>query len=146
MKTMAYKYLKFLMVAVALANLSSCDLPEDSFVDDDNIGGYYYEKSKALCSYIWVDEFTDVDGNYCYQELTFFLDRHGKDYFCVEYPDGTFTEDIYDFVWRWEDRDQYSLRMYYGPGDISYMDDVWVSGRLLRGYLDDNYVDFKGEK
>ncbi|MCS2877273.1 hypothetical protein NXY41_01445 [Bacteroides fragilis] len=45
-----------------------------------------------------------------------------------------------------EDRSQYSLRMVYGPGDVSYLDDVWIRGNVLSGYLDghDNYVDFTG--
>lgn len=143
MKTVTYRYLKLLMVAVLLLNLTSCETTI-FFEDDDEIGGAYFEKSKALCNYVWADTYTDQYGNKCYQELTFYLDRTGEDYLRIDKPNGTFTEDVYDFVWRWEDRDQYSLRMYYGPNDISYLDEVWIRGNILSGYLDDAEVDFIG--
>lgn len=143
MKTTVYKYFKICLMATILVGLTSCEV---SFYDDDNVGGAYYEKSKALCSRIWADTYYDANGNRCYQELTFFQDRHGEDYIRVEYLNGRVTEDVYDFDWHWTDRSQYSLEMYYGPGDASYMDDVWISGNVLSGYLDghDNYVDFVG--
>ena len=106
----------------------------------------YYNKSLDLCSRPWADTFYDANGNYCYQELNFYLDRHGEDYIRVEYPNGRYSESVYSFTWNWEDRSQYSLRMVYGPGDVSYLDDVWIRGNVLSGYLDghDNYVDFTG--
>ena len=112
MKTLTFKYLKLFLLAVAMINLTSCEIEIDDFYDDDNIGGSYYNKSLDLCSRPWADTFYDADGNYCYQELNFYLDRHGV----------------------------------YGPGDVSYLDDVWIRGNVLSGYLDghDNYVDFTG--
>ena len=146
MKTLAFKYLKLFLLAVAMVNLTSCEIEIDDFYDDDNIGGSYYNKSLDLCSRTWADTFYDADGNYCYQELNFYLDRHGEDYIRVEYPNGRYSESVYSFTWNWEDRSQYSLRMVYGPGDVSYLDDVWIRGNVLSGDLDghDNYVDFTG--
>ena len=132
MKTLTFKYLKLFLLAVAMINLTSCEIEIDDFYDDDNIGGSYYNKSLDLCSRPWAD--------------TFYLDRHGEDYIRVEYPNGRYSESVYSFTWNWEDRSQYSLRMVYGPGDVSYLDDVWIRGNVLSGYLDghDNYVDFTG--
>lgn len=143
MKTIIFKYFKLGLLAVALLHLTSCEV---GFYDDDDIGGAYSEKSRLLNSRIWADTYYNSDGNRCYQELTFGLDRHGEDYIRVEYPNGRVTEEVYYFDWHWADRSQYSLEMYYGPDDISYLDDVWISGNVLSGYLDghDNYVDFIG--
>ena len=127
MKTLTFKYLKLFLLAVAMINLTSCEIEIDDFYDDDNIGGSYYNKSLDLCSRPWADTFYDADGNYCYQELNFYLDRHGEDYIRVEYPNGRYSESVYSFTW-------------------NYLDDVWIRGNVLSGYLDghDNYVDFTG--
>ena len=69
MKTLTFKYLKLFLLAVAMINLTSCEIEIDDFYDDDNIGGSYYNKSLDLCSRPWADTFYDADGNYCYQEL-----------------------------------------------------------------------------
>lgn len=71
MKTLTFKYLKLFLLAVAMINLTSCEIEIDDFYDDDNIGGSYYNKSLDLCSRPWADTFYDADGNYCYQELNF---------------------------------------------------------------------------
>jgi adenylosuccinate synthase len=36
--------------------------------------------------------------------------------------------------------------MSYGPNDVSYLDDVYIGGNRLSGYLDgrNNFVEFKG--
>lgn len=148
MKTLAFKYLKLFLLAVAMVNLTSCEIEVDDFYDDDNIGGSYYNKSRDLCSRSWVDRYFDADGNRCYQKLDFYLDRQGKDYIRVEYPNGRYSESVYLFTWHWENRSQTSLRMVYGPDDVSYFDDVWIQGNVLSGYLDgpDNYVDFNGKR
>lgn len=102
MKTLTFKYLKLFLLAVAMINLTSCEIEIDDFYDDDNIGGSYYNKSLDLCSRPWADTFYDADGNYCYQELNFYLDRHGEDYIRVEYPNGRYSESVYSFTWNWE--------------------------------------------
>lgn len=115
MKTLTFKYLKLFLLAVAMINLTSCEIEIDDFYDDDNIGGSYYNKSLDLCSRPWADTFYDADGNYCYQELNFYLDRHGEDYIRVEYPNGRYSESVYSFTWNWEDRSQYSFGWYMVP-------------------------------
>ena len=44
MKTLTFKYLKLFLLAVAMINLTSCEIEIDDFYDDDNIGGSYYNK------------------------------------------------------------------------------------------------------
>ena len=57
MKTLTFKYLKLFLLAVAMINLTSCEIEIDDFYDDDNIGGSYYNKSLDLCSRPWADTF-----------------------------------------------------------------------------------------
>ena len=81
MKTNAFRYLGLALMAVLTLSLTSCEVEIDSFYDDDNIGGGYYNRSSDLCSRTWVSFYRDVDGNRCRQELDFYLDRTGVDLF-----------------------------------------------------------------
>lgn len=148
MKTNALKYLGLTLMAVLMVSLTSCEVEIDSFYDDDNIGGGYYNRSSELCSRTWVSFYRDAQGNYCRQELNFYLDRKGIDYIEVKYPDGYVETFEYNFRWSWEDYAQTSIRMAYGPGDISYLDDVYIGGNRLSGYLDgrNNFVEYKGRR
>ncbi len=81
MKTNLLKYLKLALIAVLMVNLTSCEIEIDSFYDDDSIGNYYYNRSIDLTSRTWVSFYQDVDGNYCCQELDYYMDRTGVDIF-----------------------------------------------------------------
>ena len=148
MKTNAFKYLKLALMAVLMINLTSCEVEIDSFYDDDAIGGGYYNRSSELCSRTWVDTYRDLDGNYCRQELDFYLDRTGVDYVEVRYPDGYVETFEYRFRWSWVNGSQTSLRMDYGHNDISYLDDIYMGGNTLSGYLNgrNNFVDYQGKR
>ncbi|MDD3038904.1 hypothetical protein [Bacteroides sp.] len=148
MKTNLLKYLKLALVAVLMVNLTSCEIEIDSFYDDDNIGNGYYNRSVDLTSRTWVSFYRDVEGNYCCQELDFYLDRTGVDYIRVEYPDGYVETFEYRFRWSWENYAQTSIRMDYGPGDVSFLDDVYIGGNRLSGYLDgrNNFVEYQGKR
>ena len=54
----------------------------------------------------------------------------------VEYPNGTVEQYEYNFRWSWENYAQTSIRMSYGPNDVTYLDDVYIGGNRLSGYLD----------
>lgn len=146
MKTSVLKYLGLALMAVMMVSLTSCEVEIDSFYDDDNIGGEYYNRSSKLCSRTWVSHYWDADGNRCTQELDFYLDRTGVDYIKVRYPDGYVEEFEYSFRWGWENYAQTSIRMSYGPNDVSYLDDVYLGGNRLSGYLDgrNNFVEYSG--
>ena len=146
MKTKAFRYLRFALLALLTVNLTACEIEIGGFSDDDNIGGEYYNNSRALCSRTWVRSFVNIDGNYCRQEIDFYLDRQGIDYIRIQYPDGGVYENEYRFVWNWEDASQTSIRMKYGRDDVSYLDDVQIWSNSLTGYLDgwNNYVVFSG--
>lgn len=148
MKTMLLKYGKLAVMALLLVNLTSCEVQIDSFYDDDNIGGNYYNRSQELCSRTWVSNYRDANGNYCVQELDYYLDRTGVDYTRVEYPSGRYEVFEYHFTWSWDNYGQTSLRMVYGPKDVSYLDDIRIGGNRLSGYLDgrNNYVEYIGRR
>lgn len=147
MKTNVFKYFSLTLMAVMMVSLVSCEVEIDSFYDDDNIGGGYYARSSELCSphmgELLLGIWTVIR---CRQELDFFLDRTGIDYIRVEYPNGIVDEYEYGFRWSWENYAQTSIRMSYGPNDVSYLDDVYLGGNRLTGYLDgrNNYVEFMG--
>lgn len=148
MKTNTFKYVGWALIAVLMVSLTSCEVEIDSFYDDDNIGNAYYSRSSELCSRTWVSFYRDAAGNRCRQELDFYLDRTGVDYIRVEYPNGRVEESEYHFRWSWENYAQTSIRMVYGPRDVSYLDDVYIGGNRLNGYLDgrDNFVEFQGKR
>ena len=105
-------------MAVLMISFTSCEVEIDSFYDDDNISGGYYNRSVDLCSRTWASSYWDIDGNYCRQELDFFLDRTGIDYIRVKYPNGYVEEFEYKFRWSWDNYAQTSIRMSYGPNDV----------------------------
>lgn len=146
MKTNTFKYLGLALMAVMMVGLTSCEVEIDSFYDDDNYGGTYYSRSSDLCSRTWVSYYYDANGNRCRQELNFYLDRTGVDYIRVEYPRGKVEEFEYYFNWSWENYAQTSIRMAYGRDDVSFLDDVWIGGNRLSGYLDgrNNFVEYQG--
>lgn len=144
MKTKSFKYLKAVLLAALMVNLTSCEVDIAGFWDDDSIGGGYYSKSQDLCSRTWVRYYYNVYGDYCRQEVDYYLDRTGVDFIRIEYRNGGVYENEYYFNWNWENRSQTSLRMVYAPNDISYLDDVQIWGNRLTGYLDDDYVIYNG--
>ena len=75
MKTSTFKYFGLALMAILMVSFTSCEVEIDSFYDDDNNGAGYYNRSADLCSRTWVSFYRDMDGNYCRQELDFFLDR-----------------------------------------------------------------------
>ena len=135
-------------MAVLMISFTSCEVEIDSFYDDDNISGGYYNRSVDLCSRTWASSYWDIDGNYCRQELDFFLDRTGIDYIRVKYPNGYVEEFEYKFRWSWDNYAQTSICMSYGPNDVSYLDDVYIGGNRLSGYLDgrNNFVEYQGKR
>ncbi len=102
MKTNTFKYFGLALMAILMVSFTSCEVEIDSFYDDDNNGAGYYNRSADLCSRTWVSFYRDMDGNYCRQELDFFLDRTGIDYIRVEYPNGAVEQYEYNFRWSWE--------------------------------------------
>lgn len=148
MRTNVFRYLGMAVMAALMMGLTSCEVEIERFYDHDDIGTGYYNRSSDLCSRTWVSLYRDVDGNYCRQELDFFLDRTGIDYVKVEYPDGYVERFEYKFRWNWEDRAQTSIRMVYGPDDVSFLDNVYIGGNRMSGYLDgrDNFVEYQGKR
>ncbi len=145
MKTRVFAYMKALLLVAVMVGFSACEVELGVFFDTDKNSEAYANKSYTLCSRTWVDYYYDSYGNYCRQELLFFLDRTGVDLIRTEYPNGNVRIDEYKFTWNWENYGQSSIRMIYGPGDVSYLNDIRLYNNSLSGYLDgwDNYVEYK---
>ncbi|ERI85756.1 hypothetical protein HMPREF1981_01343 [Bacteroides pyogenes F0041] len=147
MRAKNVKYWGIALIAMLAIGLTSCDVEVGTFYDDDNIGGGYYNRSSELCSRTWVSFYIDAEGNRCRQELDFYMNRTGVDFIRVEYPDGYVKELENHFRWNWDNYGQTSLRMVYGPKDVSFLDGIYIGGNRLTGYLDgrDNYVEYRGK-
>ncbi len=138
--------MKALLMVTIMAGLTACEVELGVFLDSDNNGSNYAARSRELCSRTWVDTYFDADGNRCRQELNYYLDRTGTDFIRIEYRDGGVYVNEYRFNWSWENYSQSSLRMHYGPGDDSYLENIELYWNSLSGYLDGwgNYVEYTG--
>ena len=137
MKTRMMKMMGWMLMIVGMMSLTSCEVEirpwHDDVCHDDNT----YE----LCSRTWEETWVE-NGNRYTQRLDFYNNRTGRDFLRIEYWDGYVSEDTYHFKLRWDYAD--CIRKEYGPGDISYLEDIWIHNNTLTGYLDDVEVFFKG--
>ena len=140
MKTLARKfYYMAAVVAAAALTLSSCEV--DLSVGDNTLAGR--ESTGYLCSYVWEDEWSDADG-YHRQELCFYPDRTGEDRILFRNRWGYEEEYRYVFTWDWYDAFYTSIRLNYGGGDYSFMDNMRMYDRQIDCLLDGYRVTFFG--
>lgn len=142
MKTRMMKWMGGLVMIVTLMSLTSCEV-DIRPVYDDYHNEHVYEKTRALCSRTWEETWT-MNGNRYTQRLDFYDNRTGRDFMRIVHWDGYVTEDVYYFDWSWDNSMLTSVRMVYGPSDVSYLDNIWIQNNTLTGYLDDVEVRFKG--
>ena len=125
------KFCRMLLIPVLSLMLNACDYV--GFGLEFGTGSNNYrEATDYLCSYIWTDEWTDDYGTYYYQEIRFYTDGKGEDYIASEDRFGFRQETRYAFAWDWWDAFYTSLRLTYGKGDYSYMENM----RMERGRME----------
>ena len=137
MKTRMMKMMGWMLMIVGMMSLTSCEV-EFRLLDNEI---HYNDHNNEICSRTWEESWVE-NGNRYTQRLDFYNNRTGRDYLRIEYWDGDVQENTYRFNWKWDDKD--CIRMEYGPGDISYLDDIRIYSNTLTGYLDDVEVYFKG--
>ena len=137
MKTRMMKMMGWMLMIVGMMSLTSCEV-EFRLLDNEI---HYNDHTNEICSRTWEESWVE-NGNRYTQRLDFYNNRTGRDYLRIEYWDGYVSEDTYRFNWRWDDDD--CVRMEYGPGDVSYLEDIWIYNNTLTGYLDEVEVYFKG--
>ena len=137
MKTRMMKMMGWMLMIVGMMSLTSCEV-EFRLLDNEI---HYNDHTNEICSRTWEESWVE-NGNRYTQRLDFYNNRTGRDYLRIEYWDGDVQENIYRFNWKWDDKD--CIRMEYGPGDVSYLDDIRIYSNTLTGYLDDVEVYFKG--
>ena len=137
MKTRMMKMMGWMLMIVGMMSLTSCEV-EFRLLDNEI---HYNDHTNEICSRTWEESWVE-NGNRYTQRLDFYNNRTGRDYLRIEYWDGDVQENTYRFNWKWDDKD--CIRMEYGPGDISYLDDIRIYSNTLTGYLDDVEVYFKG--
>ena len=139
MKARMMKLMGWMVVLISMMSLTSCEVEFRSWYEEEHIG--HYEETRALCSRTWEESWYDNGVRYT-QRLDFYNNRTGRDYLRIVYRNGDVSESTYRFKWKWDDPD--CVRMDYGPGDISYLEDIRIHNNTLNGYLDDVEVFFKG--
>ena len=143
MKTRFFNILKCLPIVVMALTLSSCEEVQLD-VDLDNGSSYVDYSTDYLTSRVWVDEWEDEEGMLYHQELTFYPDRVGTDYMYTEDPWGYRTESSYNFYWSWKNSRCTTIKLKYGPGDYSYMEQISMGGNRLDCLFDGQRAYFKG--
>ena len=137
MKTRMMKMMGWMLMMVGMLSLTSCEV-EFRLLDNEI---HYGDKTSELCNRTWEESWVE-NGNRYTQRLDFYNNRTGRDYLRIDYWDGDVSENSYRFNWKWDGHD--CIRMEYGPGDISYLEDIWIHNNTLTGYLDNVEVYFKG--
>ena len=137
MKTRMMKRIGWMLMLVGIMSLTSCDVEVRVWHDDV----HHSDHTPELCSRTWEESWVD-NGNRYTQRLDFYNNRTGRDYLRSEYWNGGVSEDTYHFHWKWDGKN--CIRMEYGPGDISYLENIWIHNNTLTGYLDNVEVYFKG--
>lgn len=135
MKTLTNRLYHIAAIATLAVSLYSCDEEDQRLYD---------EQTDYLCSRTWTDEWTDNDGTYYYQEISFYPNFTGQEYLYSQdaSPMKLESERIYNFKWDW---DSYSsLYMRYSDG-VSYMDDIRLGGNKLDCSFDNTWVTFVGK-
>ena len=143
MKTKLMKYFGTVVLMITMVSLTSCEVEIDSWYDNDDYNELYNKTTRELCSRTWQETWVQ-NGEVRTQRLDFYENRTGTDIMRVEHRNGYVTEDRYDFDWKWDNNSQTCIRMIYGPKDVSYFENVWLSGNILRGVLDGVDVNFTG--
>ena len=137
MKTRMMKMMGWMLMIVGMMSLTSCEV-EFRLLDNEI---HYNDHTNEICRRTWEESWVENGTRYT-QRLDFYNNSTGRDYLRIEYWDGDVQENTYRFNWKWDDKD--CIRMEYGPGDISYLDDIRIYSNTLTGYLDDVEVYFKG--
>ena len=144
MKTSLLNICRLIPILLLAFTFSSC---EEVFLDVE-VGGSSSEVSyytDYLTSRVWVDEWKDEKGTFYHQELRFYPDGIGSDYMYSEDRWGYRSESSYDFQWDWKNSRCKSIRLKYGPGDYSYMDDISMGGNTLDCLFDGQDAYFVGK-
>lgn len=100
----------------------------------------YRERTAYLCSYDWQDDWYDDYGLHHFQMLRFYTNGTGEDFIRIQDAHGRWEEYTYTFTWDWYDAFYTSIRLNYGGGDYSYMDnsawekDEWNACSTVRQY------------
>ncbi|WP_308770033.1 hypothetical protein [uncultured Bacteroides sp.] len=138
MKTKARKFMYIAMLLTLTLAFPSCDVE----LDLGNGSLEYRERTAYLCSSDWQDDWYDDYGYHRFQVLRFYADGTGEDYLRVQDAYGRWDEYRYTFVWDWYDAFYTSIRLNYGGGDFSYMDNIRLGDGRLECQLDGSWVSF----
>lgn len=137
------RFCRILLIFIMPLMLNACDYV--GFGIEFGTGTNEYREATAyLCSYLWTDEWVDDRGTRYYQELSFYPDGKGEDYIVSEDRFGFRQETRYAFVWDWWDTFCTSIRLTYGKGDYSYMENIRVERNRLECLYDGSPAYFFG--
>lgn len=127
-----------ILLLLTVLSFSSCE--DDPYYDDP-----FYEATDAICYYKWVDEYRNVDGFDCEQELIFNPDFTGREVITRFDPYSPhYVSETHYFRWEWIDH-HYPENIYirYDDGLSLYFEQVRIKPHRLEGYWDGQFVTFE---
>lgn len=128
--------LSLILLLTILCGFNSCeDKPFDGIDDLEYI----------LCNGSgWFEEYTDIDGYLCHQQLFFNPDGSGKEVITrfFDYSMQRYERISDTFLWSWNDDYGESIYMRYPNGDYIIFDDLRIFPDELSGYLGEDLVHF----
>lgn len=132
--------ISFIILSSALG-LSSCGYVELGVGFDLEGTSGQVRNLDYLCSTVWQDTWTGPDGISYHQELRFYPDFTAQEYFVKSDYAGIISESSTLIYWAWNG-DGSSIRLDYGHGDISYMDNIYGSNGVLHCIFDGERTTF----
>ena len=105
----------------------------------DNIGS-----SWNLCNHLWQAVYTADDGATVYHSITFYPGGTGEEEIGYAYADGSYYPEYYRFSWQWASSSYTSIGLYYGGGNVLYMDNVYIGPDYLSCLFEGRFITFRG--
>jgi len=128
---------KLMVILLLMLGLAGC-------TDDSRDPARGTSATNLLVKYNWVNQY--VDNNNATVKITYQFNNNlmgtEKYEYVPEY--GEPENDSYSFIWGWHDETYRTLVIDYGGGDLSYIDNVFVEGRVLTGVLDGQNIILTG--
>lgn len=125
-------------LSACLPLLGSCEI-NGGGTPADNIGTAW-----NLCNHLWQAVYTADDGASVRHSVTFHPGGTGEEEIVYTYADGSVYPEYYRFSWQWASSSFTSIALYYGGGNVLYMDNVYIGPDYLSCLFEDRFLTFRG--
>jgi len=134
-----WNVIRYLMVSLLSVFMFGCNV--NSTIGPDNEESATYD----LCRYVWVTNYMENSGTEVFDEFFFDSNGRGSEIMTYFYSNGRTESKQYDFDWYWTSNSYRSVCLEYGPDNVLYMDDLFISGNRMTCYMAGMSYVFNGE-